>query len=83
MDEFEQQRRRDFISQVRANNRAALRVDQFQLAKDVAKLPREDHVAQWKADSEERSASALKGELGSASRSVSSLPTLRNRSAEP
>lgn len=53
-DADEQQRRRDFINQVRSNNKTDMRVNQLELINRISKMKGPDKVAQWVDDSEER-----------------------------
>jgi hypothetical protein len=54
MDEYEQQRRRDFINQVRINNRVAAQAERVELIEMVKKMKGPDRVARFRDDSEQR-----------------------------
>ena len=50
----EQQKRRDFITQIRFNNKVDMQADKMELIHRVSKMKGPDRVAQWREDSEQR-----------------------------
>jgi hypothetical protein len=53
-DEYEQQKRRDYINQVRFNNKVDMQADQMELVRRLSRMKGPDRVAKWKEDAEER-----------------------------